>query len=465
MSPAADDRPPTQRARYVADMLLRLVSAILIMPMAARAQDAAPPPAQEEQRPTGLPKALEWTFNFDAGWGTFGFQNSLFTNPKEGVEENLSDQWFEGYIKPALSGSYTGSHGVLYGKLSAVGERTYGSAPDLVGADVSSFRPEDLYVGWRSGDTLDRGEDAVNFTIGRSQYRLGTGFLLYDGASEGGSRGGYWTNARKAFEFAAIGRFKTAHHKAEAFYLDRDELEENDSGSRLWGVNYEFSFGEESTVGATYMKWFADIEFRPERDGLNVFDVRAAVTPVPSVADLTVEFEYAREVQRRCPRLERLVRPGRLPVERCGVDADAVVSLRLLSGRRPRDSRERGVRSAVPRLLRLGHVVAGRDRGGYFLSNSNLVSHEVRVHATPIESIGTGLIFFNFNLDQPASFAPGVTATDVAHELDWYMDWKLNKNFTLSLVAAYADPGKAVQQAFDRTKNFTYGMIYVAYSY
>jgi hypothetical protein len=30
--------------------------------------------------------------------GTFGFVNSLYADPKEpGVDENLSDQWFEGY--------------------------------------------------------------------------------------------------------------------------------------------------------------------------------------------------------------------------------------------------------------------------------------------------------------------------------------------------------------------------------
>ena len=45
------------------------------------------------------------------------------------------------------------------------------------------------------------------------------------------------------------------------------------------------------------------------------------------------------------------------------------------------------------------------------------------------------------------------------------MDWKINENFTVSFVAAYADPGKAVQQAIGRTKNFTYGMAYVAYSF
>ena len=49
--------------------------------------------------------------------------------------------------------------------------------------------------------------------------------------------------------------------------------------------------------------------------------------------------------------------------------------------------------------------------------------------------------------------------------MDGYLDWKLNTNFTLSFVGAYANPGPLVEQAYDRTQNFTYGMIYVAYSY
>ena len=58
-----------------------------------------------------------------------------------------------------------------------------------------------------------------------------------------------------------------------------------------------------------------------------------------------------------------------------------------------------------------------------------------------------------------------MTAKDVAFEIDAYSDWKVNSNFTVSLVGAYADPGKAVQQFTGRTKNFAYGMVYVAYSY
>ena len=110
-----------------------LIGLIVAIPAAARAQDPAPADKPQD-RPTGLPSKITWAFNFDAGWGTFGFGNSLFDNPKEpGVDENLSDQWFEGYVKPALSGTYTlASSSQIYGKLSAVGERTYGSVPDRI---------------------------------------------------------------------------------------------------------------------------------------------------------------------------------------------------------------------------------------------------------------------------------------------------------------------------------------------
>ena len=73
-------------------MRLLLASVMLMIPVVARGQDPAPPPPvivtvepadQPEVRTTGLPSQLNWTFNFDAGWGTFGFANSLYNNPKE----------------------------------------------------------------------------------------------------------------------------------------------------------------------------------------------------------------------------------------------------------------------------------------------------------------------------------------------------------------------------------------------
>jgi len=119
--------------------------------------------------------------------------------------------------------------------------------------------------------------------------------ILYDGSAEGGSRGGYWTNARKAFAFAAIGRFKPARHTLEFFYLKKDELPEDRSDTKLWGVNYEYAFAEDTTVGATYPKFSANPAEAPQRDGLNVYDARAFIAPFPGLKALFFELEYVKE--------------------------------------------------------------------------------------------------------------------------------------------------------------------------
>ena len=430
----------------------------------------APPSAatgQQEARGTGLPSTLTWTFNFDAAWGTFGFGNSLFEDPKEGVGGNLSDQWFEGSIKPALSGAYRfSSSSEIYGKLSAVGERTYGAAPESVGPDVSSFQAEDLAIGWRSGTAIGGIENAVDLTVGRAQYQIGNGLLLWDGAAEGGSRGGYWTNARKAFEFAVIGRFKpAAEHILEAFYLDKDDLPENDTGTRLWGGNYEYSPAESSTFGASYLSFLADSRELPGRDGLDVFNLRAYTAPVPALPGLSFEVEYASE--RNGDALHATGWTALGAYELSGVAWTPKLSYRyaFFEGDDPATPADEAFDPLLPGFSDWGTWWQGEIAGEYAFANSNLISHQVRAHVTPSDALSGGLMLFKFALDQPATFARGVTATSLAFEADLYADWKINDNFAASFVLAFADPDEAAEQAFDRYNNFRYGMVFLAYSY
>ena len=420
---------------------------------------------KEEPRPTGLPAGVDWTFNLDAGIGAFGFGNSLYTNPKpDQPSGDLSDDWFEGSIKPALSGEYTlASKSQIYGKVSGVGERTYGASPSLVGGDASSFNVEDLYLGWRSGTSIEGlDENALDFTLGRAQYRLGHGLLLWDGSSEGGSRGGYWTNARKAFEFAAIGRFNQSNNKVEAFYLERDELPESQTDARLVGVNYEYAFSEDNVLGGTYMKWAADENLSPARDGLSVYNLRAFVAPIPNLKELSFEAEYAKEDND----LLRDSSAWNFQVAyQFGYTWEPKLSYRyaFFEGDDPSTPADESFDGLYTGFYDWGAWWQGEIAGEYFVANSNLISHQLRVHTTPAEGISTGLMFFDFRLDNPAS--AGVTADDVAYELDWYMDWTLNDNFIVSFVAAVADPGEAVRQSSGREDTLIYGMIFVAYSF
>jgi hypothetical protein len=434
---------------------------VLAAPQAILAQD------KPEERSTGLPARADWTFNLDAGWGTFGFGNSLYDNPKEDVPENLSDQWFEGYVKPAISGTYRlQSSSEVYGKVSVVGERTYGSAPELYGPDVSSFGPEDAYIGWRSGKSMGDTENMVDVTFGRTQYTLGHGLLLWDGAAEGGSRGGYWTNARKAFEFAVVGRVRPGGpHLGEFFYLDKDELDESDSGTRLVGGNYQFAYGENTTLGATYMKLFAHEDIRPGRDGLNVFNLRAYTAPLTRLPNLSVEFEYASERNGEALDSNAWTLQGAYQLE--NVTWTPKLSYRYASfqGDDPATSANEAFDPLLLGFYDWGTWWQGEIAGEYFLSNSNLISHQYRAHVQPTASISGGVIYFNFRLDQPQAVAPTVTDKDVANEVDFYTDWKLTRNFTTSIVLAFANPGSAVEQATGRTASFRYGMVYLGYSF
>jgi hypothetical protein len=434
-------------------------------PAADASQDK--PQEKPEERSTGLPRWIDWTFNLDASWGTFGFANSLYQFPKEGVSENLSDQWFEGYVKPALSWRHRlASSSEVYGKLSAIGARTYGAAPNLVGSDYSSFQFEDLAVGWRSGQALERlGDNALDFSVGRLPYSIGHGLLLYEGGADGGSRGAYWTSPRKAFQFGAVARFKPRHHKLEAFYLDRDELPEKDTGTRLWGTNYEFTPDEHTLLGVAYMKFFAHTDAAPQRDGLNVFNLRAYTAPIPSARDLSFEFEYASE--RNGDLLHSNAWTLKGIYELSGLNWKPRLSYRYASfqGDKPDTSRNERFDSLLPGFTDWGNWFQGEIAGEYFLANSNLNSHQIRAHVTPSEKLDGGMIFYRFSLDQLRSFIPIVTDKHLAAELDTYVEWKLNQAFTASFVLAFANPGEAVRQAFNRTKPFTYGMFMIAYSY
>ena len=428
-----------------------LVAALLGAPAAAAAQAA---------------DGVAWTFNFDASWGTFGFGNSLYTNPKEGVETNLSDQWFEGAMKAALTGVYTfGSSSQLYGAASAVGERTYGSAPSEFGPDISSFGPEDLSIGWRSGKAIGQTENLLDFTVGRTQYRLGNGMLLWDGAAEGGSRGGYWTNARKAFEFAAIARIQPGAHRFETFYLDRDELDENELGTRLAGGNYELRIGEHSTFGATYFQTWADAVRARRRDGMHVFNARAYTAPLPSLRALAFEGEYASEQNRDRIHAAAWTGQAAYTFESAAWTPRLVYRYALFSGDDPETPENETFDPLLPGFSDWGAWWQGEIAGEYAISNSNLASHMVRLHVEPRDTLSGGLILFHFLVDEPRTFVNGVTTRELATEADLYADWQIMERLTASFVLAFADPHAAAEQAYGRTKGFRYGMVFLAFSY
>ena len=419
----------------------------------------------QEPRPTGKPTKGQWVFNFDAGFGAFGFANSLYTNARPDPSGDLGDNWIESFVKPALSATWGLKGSELFGKLSVVGERTFGAPPSLVGEDASSFQVEDLHLGWRSGTKIGKTENLLELTFGRAQYRIGHGMILWDGGGEGGSRGGFWSNARKAWEYAGIARVKPKNHTFEAFYLDRDEVPEGDSKTRLFGGNYELGLGDATTLGASYLHFTADAAVRPERDGLDVLNVRAYTAPLKKLPGLAFEFEYVLEDNGSLLSSTAWTAQAAYQLGSKGWKPKLSYRYAFFQGDDPGTADNEGFDALIPGFYDWGAWWQGEIAGEYFISNSNMISHQVRVHVTPTETLSGGLFGYVFNVDQPASLGPGVTSKSLAIEFDAYADWKLNQNFIVSFIAAWADPQEAAEQGFGRTENFIYGMIYLAYAY
>jgi len=208
------------------------------------------------------------------------------------------------------------------------------------------------------------------------------------------------------------------------------------------------------------MKWSAN-NLRPSRDGMDVIDLRAFLTPIPSLKAFSFNFEYAKEDN------GDLINSDAWNAE-IGWQFEGAwkpkVSYRyaIFEGDNPTSAKNEAFDGLWTGFYDWGTWWQGEIAGEYFASNSNLISNQLRVHAKPNESLGTGLIFFDFKSDQ---VVPGSASKDLATELDWYADWTVNDNFTLSFVAAFAAPGRAVEDVFDRHDDFWYGMVYVAYSY
>ncbi len=426
---------------------------------------------EKESRPIGLPGGLEWKFNVDASASFYTFGHSLYANAHNGNDSpsDLGSRWLESFVRPALSATYSLKSSELFGKFSVVGERTTSvgknpaTTPGLIGGNADSFYPEDAYLGWRSGSALSGLDtNAIELSFGRESYTIGHGFLLYDGASEGGSRGGYWSNARKAFALVGLAKMNSGAHKLELFYLDKDELPESDSKSRVWGANYEFNLGDPLAVGATYFRSMADTAIRPLRDGMNIFDIRLYSTPLVGIP-LAFEGEYAAEQNGDLMSANGWYTQLSYQLNKVAWSPKLSYRYAFFSGDDPTTPKSEAFDPLFLGFYDWGAWWQGEIAGEYFLSNSNLKSHQIRLHASPSDAIGTGLFYYVFQLARPEAL--GITAIDVANEIDWYMDWKINTNFSASFLLAWTSPGEVVKQLYGRTQDFTYGMLYFQYSY
>lgn len=371
--------------------------------------------------------------------------NPWYGEPEANVGGD-ADRWFEGSVEAGFNGVLgLGGYGAAYGTLTGLGQATRGGL-DLAGSNLDERDTEDLavgqaFAGWRSGDLFGAlGEDAVDLSIGRQNYFVGTGFLIGDGAADGGERGAYWIG-RDAFDLAGIARLQAGELLAEGFYLAPDD--DPDTGTEVAGVNLEYAIGEAATVGATYLN-VVDSDLAA-RDGMNVFDVRASATPVPALLPgllLAGEFAY----EDNGGELEAYGYYGEVGYEFGGAPWTPYLSYRyaFFSGDDPDSGESEDFDPLFYGFEDWGTWFQGEILGEFALANSNLISHTVRLRAQPTEAVTTNLLYHYFRLDEPEAL--GVTSDEFAHEVNLIVDWTLSGNLLLTGVAGVTVPEDGAEE-------------------
>jgi hypothetical protein len=386
-----------------------------------------------------------------------------------------ADDWGEGSVEAGMTATVSlGSRGTLEARYSYLGAWTRGGI-DAAGSNLpdetaESGLVEDLYLRWRSGELLSGlGEDALELSVGRQDYRVGTGFLFWDGATSGGSRGAHWLGPRSAFELAAIARLKTGPLTSEAVYLSADEKPDDDT--RMVGVNFEWTFEKLGSAGLGYYRVHRSDD--DELDGLWLIDARVSLTPFSSLPHLSLSGEYVFE--KNSGRLEAHGYYAEVgyAFEECAWTPFVSYRFALFSGDKSGGSRDEGFRPFFYGSSEWGTWHQGEILGYYVLENRNLLTHTVRLRFAPPKAVAVSLLYFHQRLDErtgsidtPGGASLGdVDSKHVGDEIDLAVDWTVNRWLSLSSVAAVLFPGAALREGAGNDANWGHFMLWAVVSF
>ena len=294
------------------------------------------------------------------------------------------------------------------------------------------------------------GEDAVDLSFGRQDFDLGSGFLIWEGATNGGNRGAYWLAPREAFEMTGIAKLETHGFIGRAFYLEPDD--DPDTETKLLALDVEYALAEGGCAADAYPINCAALGYynivssdTDTRDGMNVFDVRADTRPLTSLSGLRLAGEFAYE--KNGSDLEAYGWYGEI-----GYAADDLPWSPYLSYRYAFFSGDEASTSGKSESFDplfydgpdWGTWTQGEILGEWVLANSNLISHTIRLNAYPTDKLTLTALYYYFLLDDPG--AAGVDDHDFSQEFNLIADYVVNGNLSVGLVGAVSVPEDAAKQ-------------------
>jgi len=387
------------------------------------------------------------------------------------ARENIGDPanfWWEGSVEAGIKAHvnfFAGSE--LYGAYSYLYAQTVGH--DASGLTEGLVNPGEgdtniAYGGWRSGSLFHvLGKNAIDISAGQQNYQIGSGFLIYNGTTTGGEEGAYWIAPRQAFQETVIGRFNSGAVKFEVFHLAIRSARQFHEAGRSNGINLEYSFSDKNNAGFTYLHVYNTTNL--SIDGLDVYNGRVNITPLPFWPWLSLSAEYAFE--NNGSRFQANGGFGKISYQFADAPWRPKVSFRYtgLQGDNPDTMRDEGFSPLAYGFSDWGTWYQGEIIGEYVLGNSNLLSYLFALSGKPVNSLEMHLFYYHFIIDQPESLADNVTASDFADEIDLVADWQATTRLSISGVLAAAIPGDAARQFTGGNHTWLHSMVYASWAF
>lgn len=395
---------------------------------------------------------FDLALTLDAAAGVFTTSNSNFGAATSAGKENVD--WSEAYFKPVLNASYAANNlGEIYSGFSYVASGTFGDGDpsEFTSSDSDGFESEQRYLGFKTGQFASFGISNLDISVGEQEFAIGDGFLIMDGEFDS-SYGAYWLNPHLSFKNTAIIKSDIGAVHTEFFFLQADE----DSGdTELYGLNIEYNHETLGTVGASYLT-VTDVDSTGDyalRDNMDVYSVRGQGTPLANLGqeNLFLAFEYvhqgggeAVDIDANGYYLEAGYTLADLPWS-----PTLSYKYAFFSGDDSSDSKNQAFDPLFYSMGRgWGSHIMGEIVGEYYLFNSNQKVHMVSLNLQPSEALATGILFYDFSLDEKNYYGTSVSDDKFAQEIDLYADYSLTDNLFLTATLAWATPKGAAKQSF-----------------
>jgi hypothetical protein len=435
------------RTQSIAPLLLAASGALVSLPTLA-----------EQELYTDSEGTTKILFNVDLIGAAYQSQNSWLGESASFIGED-TDAWADFGVEPQITLEMPMGEGTFFGAISGVYTTTYGTDASGVGAgldDTSEATLEQGHIGWRAEDFFEGIEgDTFTLTLGKQDYNIGTGLLMNDGGGDGGERGGWYLGMRKTFSEALIASLKTDKWLAEGFTL-KNRPRAGGTQGEAYGTNVEYTYGEMVTFGGTYMN------VDPNTPGSTDADVFSGRIDWQTMSGFGFGGEY---VDESSSQIDATGYYGQVSYEFMDTRWMPVLSYRYahFDGDNPGTAIDERFREIAYGYTDWGYWYQGEITGEYALGNGNLESHMFRAKVQPKEGVTLNLFYYNFMLDQPASF--GVTSDDWGDEVNFTVEWEASDNLYIMGVIAALFPGDGAQQFVGGNDDWLHAMLYMMYSW